>query len=82
MVYMISVEAETPQILWKRQINGEPSSPLVHDIDEEKVYFGVQSEGKSIFYFRKKLEASVSPNKIETDCKRLGTFLIQIIDIK
>jgi len=44
MVYMISVEAETPQIRWKRQINGEPSSPIVHDIDEEKVYFGVQSE--------------------------------------
>ena len=66
MVYMISVEAETPQIRWKRQINGEPSSPLVHDIDEEKVYFGVQSEGKSIF-FSKKLEASVSPNKIEND---------------
>ena len=43
---MISIEAETPQIRWKRQVNGEPSSPLIHDIDEEKVYFGVQSEGE------------------------------------
>jgi len=45
MVYMISIEnPDVPSVRWKRQVNGEPSSPLVHDIDEEKVYFGVQSE--------------------------------------
>lgn len=45
MVYMISIEnRDAPSVRWKRQVNGEPSSPLVHDIDEEKVYFGVQSE--------------------------------------
>ena len=46
-IYNISLEdKDKPSINWKRQVNGEPSSPIVHDIDEEQVYFSVQSAGK------------------------------------